>query len=393
MNPRKNLAPTLADLQDRLEQSTGKQYWRTLEELADTPAFQELVRQEFPGQTVAAPSAIDRRRFLTLMGASLALAGLNGCSTKPAPWVDIVPPVRASEEIIPSKPLFFATAMALGGTAVGLLVEQHQGRPTKIEGNLRHPCSQGATDLFSQASILTFYDPDRSPIVTLLGHPSTWDAALGKAPVRNTSTILGAINRLRQKKGKGLRILSETILSPTLASQVAAFQREFPEAHWHPYEPLFADSVRQAAQLAFGEPIHTYPDFTRADVVVSLDADFLGAGPENLRWIADFMERRRVRTSVAEARKARMNRLYVVETTVSNTGAKADHRLAVPMHQIETLALALASELGVSGAPRPVLSDEAQRAWIHQVAADLRYPGRRRSPPVCGGSSAGSRHQ
>jgi MoCo/4Fe-4S cofactor protein with predicted Tat translocation signal len=385
MNPRKHLAPKLAALQARLEQSRGKQYWRSLEELANTAAFQELVRQEFPGQSGEAPVVFDRRRFLTLMGASLALAGLSGCTTKPAPWVDIVPPVRAPEEIIPSRPLYFATAMSLGGAAVGLLVEQHSGRPTKIEGNPQHPASLGATDLFSQASILTFYDPDRSPYVTLRGQPSTWDAALGKEPVRDTPSVFGAVEKLRPVKGRGLRVLSETILSPTLAAQVAEFRQAFPESQWHQYEPILTDSARQAARFAFGEPVHTYPDLTKADVVVSLDADFLDSGPGNLRSIADFMSRRRVRTKADDAAKASMNRLYVFETAVSNTGAKADHRLAVPMHQIEAIARALASELGVAGvAPSKTLT-EPVRSWVRQVAADVRFrdpqPGQPRRDP------------
>src|SRR5262249_43035199 len=147
----------------------GKTYWRTLEELADQEAFQELMRNEFPEQATIWPDALSRRQFLTLMGASLALAGLSGCSIRPAPADRIGPHVPAPEAGVPGQPLFFATAMTLGGSGVGLLVESHQGRPTKVEGNPEHPASLGATDVFHQASVLGLYDPDRSQTVTLLG--------------------------------------------------------------------------------------------------------------------------------------------------------------------------------------------------------------------------------
>src|SRR6516165_9723475 len=190
MNTRKNLSRELVVLQERLGiahpltlpsppaeggegRVRGQKYWRSLDELANTEAFQELMRREFPEQASVWPDSLSRRQFLSLMGASLALAGLTGCSVRPAASVDMAPYVRAPEEIIPGKPLFFATAMTLGGVAVGLLVESHLGRPTKIEGNPDHPASLGATDLFHQASILGLYDPDRSQTVTLLGKTST----------------------------------------------------------------------------------------------------------------------------------------------------------------------------------------------------------------------------
>src|SRR4029077_13344998 len=173
MTSRTDLSAELSAIQQRLDGRPGKRYWRSWEELADTEAFQELMRREFPEQADIWPSSLNRRQFLTLMGASLALAGLSGCSVKPAPAISFAPYIRSPEEVIPGKPLFFATAMTLGGTAVGLLVESHLGRPTKIEGNPDHPASLGATDLYHQASILTVYDPDRSQTVTYLGQTRT----------------------------------------------------------------------------------------------------------------------------------------------------------------------------------------------------------------------------
>jgi MoCo/4Fe-4S cofactor protein with predicted Tat translocation signal len=367
MNPRKDLAPKLEELRQRLERARGKKYWRTLEELADSEAFQELVRQEFPGQTDTAPDGLSRRGFLTLMGASLALAGLSGCSTRPAASVDIRPYVRQPEEVIPGRPLFYATAMTLGGVAVGLLVESHLGRPTKIEGNPDHPASLGATDLFHQASVLTLYDPDRSQTVTLRGQPSTWEAAFGVLKVRDLPSIRSAADEHRRRRGAGLRLLTETVVSPTLGAQLEDFLKDYPEAKWHQYDPITRDMARRGSDLAFGRQVNVYHDFTKADRVVSLDADFLTCGPGNLRYVADFMSRRRVRTTKADAKNATMNRLYVVETTLTSTGAKADHRLAVRAAEVENLARALATKLGVpaGGSPGP------HEKWLAAVARDL----------------------
>jgi MoCo/4Fe-4S cofactor protein with predicted Tat translocation signal len=405
MNTRKNLSPELAALQERLGTApltlpsppppggegrvTGQKYWRSLEELADTPAFQELMRREFPEQASVWPDSLSRRQFLTLMGASLALAGLTGCSVRPAASVNMAPYVRAPEEIIPGKPLFFATAMTLGGTAVGLLVESHLGRPTKIEGNPDHPASLGATDLFNQASVLTFYDPDRSQTVTHLGQTRTWDEALQAIRTAFRTAMEEQKKKQKEWRGAGLRLLTETIVSPTLGQQLHELLEAFPEAKWHQYEPLHRDMAFRGAQLAFGRAVNTYYDFTKADVVLSLDADFLTCGPGNLRYVADFMSRRRVRTSERDARSATMNRLYVVETTVSSTGAKADHRLALRAQDIEGFARAVAAKMGLpAGAGQSPIA-AAHEKWIAAVAKDLQQHRGRcavlagdRQPPV-----------
>jgi MoCo/4Fe-4S cofactor protein with predicted Tat translocation signal len=373
MNPRKDLSPELSELQDRLEGATGKKYWRSLDELANTPAFQELIHRKYPEQASEMPNALSRRQFLTLMGASLALAGVSGCSIRPAPSIKLRPYVRAPEEIIPGKPLFYATAMTLGGVGVGLLAESHLGRPTKIEGNPQHPGSLGATDAYHQASVLTLYDPDRSQNVTHMGKPSTWDDAI--------AALHTALDAQRPKRGAGLRLLTETVGSPTLGELILeGVLKEFPEAKWHQYEPLARDSAYRAMATAYGEPVHTYyrfHDFDNkaqlAEVVVSLDADFLGCGfPGGVRYTAEFTAGRRVRTDVDGADKADMNRLYVVEPTLTNTGAKADNRLPLRAGDIEAFARSLAAELGVQGAaPGDGLSSKAAN-WVRQLADDLR---------------------
>jgi molybdopterin-containing oxidoreductase family iron-sulfur binding subunit len=369
MNHRKDLGPELEAIEERLKETHGKRYWRTLEELADSDAFRELMRLEFPAQADIWPDSISRRRFLSLMGASLALAGLSGCSVRPAPSVGLRPYVRLPEELVPGRPLFFATAMTQGGAGVGLLVESHLGRPTKIEGNPDHPGSLGATDLFNQASILTLYDPDRSQTVTLLGRTSTWEAAFGKSRVNGQTSIGMAMARQRQIRGAGLRILTETIVSPTLGRQLDELLKAFPEAKWHQYEPVNRDMAFRGARQAFGEPVNTIYQFDRADVVLSLDADFLTCGPGNLRYVADFMKRRRVPTTDHKSRDTKMNRLYVVETSVSSTGAKADHRLALRPSEMEGFAQALAARLEIRGTGPAAKSPHGR--WLDAVADDL----------------------
>src|SRR5262249_50176878 len=206
-----------------------------------------------------------------------------------------------------------------------------------------HPASLGATDLFHQASVLTLYDPDRSQTVTYLGQTRTWDEAI--------TTLRAALEQQGSCRGAGLRLLTETVISPTLGRQLRDLLEVYPEAKWHQYEPIGRDRAFQGAQLGFGQPVNTYYDFTKADVVLSLDADFLSCGPGNLRYVADFMSRRRVRTKEQDAKDATMNRLYMVETTVTNTGAKADHRLALRAQEIEGFTRAVAAKVGVlSGA-------------------------------------------
>jgi MoCo/4Fe-4S cofactor protein with predicted Tat translocation signal len=358
MNTRKDLSLPLTAVRERLGSARGKQYWRSLEELADTPAFQELVGREFSEPPGGWGDALSRRQFLTLMGASLALAGLSGCSVKPAPAGKIVPYVRAPEEVVPGRPLFFATAMELGGTAIGLLAESHQGRPTKIEGNPDHPASLGATDAFAQASVLSLYDPDRSQTVTYLGQTRTWGDAVN---------AIREIKRKHQEgRGAGLRILTEMVTAPTLAGQVQALLKQFPQARWHQYEPAGRNAERAGAQLAFGEDVHTYYRFARARRILALDADFLSCYPGNLRYTRDFADGRRVWNG-----KAEMSRLYAIESTPSLTGAKADHRLMLQAHAIEGFARALAARLGVPGIQGAGMPGDVPSQWIDALVRDF----------------------
>ncbi len=238
----------LEKIRARLADARGPQYWRSLDELAATAQFRDFLDREFPRQASEwnDPSPVSRRRFLKLMGASLALAGLTGCSFE-QPQEQILPYVTKPDPVVPGLPLFFATAMPLGGYATGLLVRSNEGRPTKVEGNPDHPASLGATDVYAQASLLTLYDPDRSQRVTSAGQPRTWEDFL--------AALNGALTPLRSNGGAGLRILTEASTSPTLAAQMQALLTALPQARWVAYEPA-GDSARLGTQQAFGQDVH-----------------------------------------------------------------------------------------------------------------------------------------
>jgi Fe-S-cluster-containing dehydrogenase component len=296
-----------------------------------------------PGDPVA------RRTFLKLMGASLALGGFGACTRQPAEA--IVPYVRQPEDLVLGEPLFFATAMPMGGVATGLLVESHEGRPTKVEGNPNHPGSLGSADVFAQAAILDLYDPDRAQTIAHLGEIKPWAEFLGA--MRATLTAQQALG------GVGLRILTESISSPTLVAQIRDLLQRFPSAKWHQWDPLSRENAKAGAKLAFGRYVDTQYRIDRADVILSLDADFLCDGPAGLRYARDFAGRRR------PEQPDRMNRLYVVEAMPTSTGARADHRLALRPSAIQTFAEHVAS--GGSA-----LLDTRAMKWADAVSKDLK---------------------
>src|SRR3989440_4658626 len=258
----------------RLGAGDPKAFWRTLDERASDPAFQQRLYREFPSQIEAIADPVERRTFLKLMGASLALAGVTACTRQPAE--KIVPYVRQPEELIPGRPLFFATAMPLGGVATGLLVESHEGRPTKIEGNPLHPGSVGASDVYAQAAVLGLYDPDRSETLTNIGEIRPWSAFLG--------TIRAELAAQQPLNGGGMRILTESVNSPTLAAQIRELLARFPAAKWHQWDPASRENARAGAKLAFGHYVETTYRINQADVILALDADFLGCGAGSLRY-------------------------------------------------------------------------------------------------------------
>jgi MoCo/4Fe-4S cofactor protein with predicted Tat translocation signal len=352
MSPPRDPGLDLSALTRRMDGREGRRFWQSLEELQETPEFLEFLHREFPENASEFQDPAGRRQFLKIMGASMALAGLAGCTRQPEET--IVPFVRAPEDMIPGRPLYFATALTDGGYASGVLVESHMGRPTKIEGNPEHPASLGATDARGQADILNLYDPDRSRTLTYLGDIRVWDDFV--------SALRSALDAQRGLGGSGIRILTETVTSPTLAAQLDAILKEFPAAKWHQWEPAGAHSARAGAVMAFGRPMDTRYDFTKANVVLTLDADFASAGPGRLRYIRDHTATRRL-----DGGKTTMSRLYAVECSPGLMGSQADHRLRLKPSEVEDFTRALEAAVGGGGAA----AGGAWAAWLGPLVADL----------------------
>ena len=341
---------TFDSIRARLAGLQGPTYWRSLEELADTPEFRAYVAREFPSGASEFIDPAGRRRFLKLMGASLALAGVSACTRQPDE--QIIPYVRQPEEVVPGNPLFFATSMPLGGFAMPLLAENHMGRPTKLEGNPDHPASLGATDIFGQASVLSLYNPNRSRTVINRGDVRSWGAFV--------SALQSATQARKGAGGDGLRLLTEPVTSPSLLEQIEKLLEAMPAAKWHQWDPVFG-AVQGGAPAA--TPLY---HFDKADVVVALDADFLGCGPASLRYQKDFASRRRIRTP-----QDPQNRLYAAEPAPTVTGTKAEHRLPAKAGDIHGLAAALAAAAGVAGGAGSASPSGDAGRWLAMAAADL----------------------
>jgi molybdopterin-containing oxidoreductase family iron-sulfur binding subunit len=348
-------------LRSKLQGKQGKELWSTFDELADTPEFQQWVEDEVPNR--ASLLNVDRRKFFQIGASALALAGLSGCRIIPPSRA--VPYVREPEEMVPGVPMTYATALSRGGYATGVFVKCTDGRPLKVEGNPAHPASLGATQAWEQAEILNMYDPERSQMVKNRMKPgveldiaegASWDQALG--------TVRRALIDRATNNGAGLALLTETITSPTLATQIRNLLRKFPQAKWVQYEPINRDNVYQGTQLAFNRPLNPVYRLRSAKVVLSLDADFFTDMPGSIRYAREFAEGRRIRKS-----NPKMNRLYTIESVYSVTGAASDHRLAVKPSEVELVARALYGALTGGSISVPASVPEA---WLTAVVNDLK---------------------
>jgi molybdopterin-containing oxidoreductase family iron-sulfur binding subunit len=315
------------------DQVTGRKYWRSLEEMKDSPEFHEFLAREFPRGAEEMGNEWSRRSFLTLMGASAALAGLTACRR---PVERIVPYVTQPEEVTIGKPTYYATTMPLGLSAYGLLVTTRDGRPTKIHGNPDHPSSLGSSNIFTEASILGLYDPDRSRSVRLENQNSTW-TAFGSFWAEQYKTFVAL-------QGKGLGLLIEEFSSPTLWRQLREFRKTFPRATVAVWSPVSDENIYRGIEAATGKMYRPVYEYSKADVVLSLDSDFLRAESDNIAATRGFADGRRVMSQTD-----RMNRLYVAESMFSITGTLADHRLRMKASEVVSLALAVAKELGSHG--------------------------------------------
>jgi MoCo/4Fe-4S cofactor protein with predicted Tat translocation signal len=367
---------TLEAARAKLAGRTGKTYWRSVDELADTPAFREMVEREFPAQAAEWIDPVSRRGFLKVMSASLALAGLSGCTKQPDE--PIYPYVKEPEDLVLGRPVYFATAMPFNTGAVPLLVKTDAYRPIKVDGNPEHPVNRGSSDPLSQGSLLDLYDPDRSQRV------------INRGEVREFAAFLAVFRAMLSDKkasgGAGLYILSDTVTSPSLAAQWKAAQQSFPNAKWVQWDPVNRDSAYSASKTAFGDYYDAQYRLQGADVIVSLDADFLSGitHPGFLRLAADYASRRKLLDPSIS-----MNRLYAVESAPTTTGFKAEHRLALKPSEIAPFAAALAAAVGAGGGSAQPPSGPAGK-FLSAIAADLKasagkcvvIPGEQQTPAV-----------
>jgi molybdopterin-containing oxidoreductase family iron-sulfur binding subunit len=344
---------TLAAVRQQLEGKKGKRYWRSIDELAGTPEFDAAVAKEFPDQAQEWVDPVSRRGFLKLMGASMALAGLAGCTKQPDE--PIYPYVKAPEDLILGKPNYFATAFPFPTGGVPLLVKSDAYRPIKVDGNPDHPYNLGSSDVFSQGSLLDLYDPDRSQRVTLRGNVSEWADFYESYRER--------LNLGKGNGGAGIYFLSPSFTSPTLQRQWSEAQKAYPQAKLVQYDPALAGS-------AFAMGVRPQFSLEQADVIVALDADFLSGAtyPGSHKLIREYAKRRKL----ADGDRT-MNRLYSIESTPTTTGLKAEHRLALRASEIPAFAAALATAVGASGISAPSYSwTEEQTKFLNALAKDLK---------------------
>ncbi len=339
-------------IQKRLEKARGSGYWRSLDELFSTDGFREFLHREFPRQASewvsgdGKPSDEARRNFLKIMGASLALAGLSACTKQPPE--EILPYVEAPEKLIPGKPLYYATAFPISGIANPVLVETHDFRPTKVEGNPQHPVSMGAADVPTQAAVLGLYDPDRLQTVNYIGEIRSYTAFL--------EVFIAALAKQKDKAGAGVRILTETVTSPTLFAQIQDVLKLYPSAKWYQWEPS-GHGARMGGQMAFGQFVNPIYHFDQADIILSVDANCFGSGPGGVKYARDFASRRHVRGG-----NKNQSRYYAVESTPTASGSKADHRQ--PLKPSEILPFLTALKGAISGG-------SGSSKFMTTLAADL----------------------
>ena len=357
----------------------AKPHWRSLDDLADTPEFRAFARQEFPGfanvyealgeaELAGGTNPPDRRTFLALSAAALGMAGLAGCRR---PDLEILPYAAVPDDqighVVPGLPAFYATCFPHPGGAIPLLVESHEGRPTKVEGNPVHPCSLGRTNTFAQASVLDLYSPDRVmsdryPGVMEQGVSRTWDDFDTFARTESA--------RLLKEKGKGFAVLADEMRSPAVRLIRDYMTKVMPEATWHTYEAVDHGEVRAGTEMAFGAKLAARYNLDRATRILALDSDFLGLDPDQLHHSRGFAAKRSHDTPHDE-----WSRLYVVESTYTVTGTMADHRLRLPASLVGSLLVAVAKELELDGIPPQVQGmatpPGVDGKWVKAVSKDL----------------------
>ena len=332
-------------------------YWKSLNELANNEEYKKFAHREFPENATELGDAVSRRSFLRVMGASIALAGFAACRR---PVQKIIPYSRQPEDVVPGIPLYYASAMPFQDALTGLLVENHEGRPTKLEGNEMHPASKGNSSKFNQAAILDMYDPDRSRSVMREGEESTFE------------DFVSFCNDHFAGQGRNVAFLSEANSSPTYQRLKDQALDRFENARWVTYEAFGEDNAVEGTNIAFGRRLRTVNHYDQADVIVAFDNDFLNpaAHKNNVENTRLFSEGRRVSSTDDD-----MSRFYAVESTFSITGSNADNRLRLKSSEIPLFIYALAARLSqdVSGlsAFSGYTNMYSDHEWIDELAKDL----------------------
>ena len=341
------------------EPEVGPKYWRSLDQLAETPEFRQWVEREFPAGASEFNDPLSRRYFVKIMSASFLLAGfgLTGCRK---PEENIYPFAKMPEGYVHGVPQFYATARPTRGSAVPLLARSNDGRPTKVEGNPNHPASNGGADRYTQASVLNLYDPDRAQRFAKGGNEVSREEALD---------FLNQLSKQAQSNGgEGLAFLVERSSSPSRHRLQALIAKKFSKAKWYVHEPIDLTVHQQAASLATGQSVVPEYHLDKAQRILSLDCDFIGAEQEAYRLINGFSKNRKLTSN-----KDEMNRLYVIEGLFTLTGANADHRLRIAPSQVGAAAAALLKELGKGNAQTEKLAADfkGDQKWIAECAKDL----------------------
>ena len=336
----------------------ARNQWRSFDDLADTPAFRDLVQREFPAAAALAAGP-DRRQFMRLMAASFALSGLAGCDQVPDPRDREVPYVNAPERTQPSVAEHYASVILLDGFANGILATTRDGRPFKIEGNPEHPWTRGGTDVFMQASILDFYSPTRSQTVRRLDQAESWDSF--------DQNMTGRLAQLRSGAGEQVRLLTGPVTSPSLQAAIAAMLRAYPGMRWHTHAPVSREAIYEGTNRAFGRRLEPRWRLDAAQVIVALDGDFLDPGPQQVGIARQWTAARR-----ASIKNGGLLEMHAVGSLPSLTRAKADHQVPATPTEIAALAAGLLADLSGGAAPPPAPPGATPlEAWRARAAAAL----------------------
>jgi MoCo/4Fe-4S cofactor protein with predicted Tat translocation signal len=333
----------------------ARTYWRSLEELAETAEFAKVIERELP-RFRDIVETFDRRRFLQLMAASMALGGLSACGPEPDAR-QLLPYVQEPENVVPGRNRYYATATTQDGYGTGVLVAHQMARPIKVEGNPDHPASLGAASAIMQASILEFYDPRRAQVAVGGGEISTWQSFVTALHERR--------NGLATRKGEGLRVLTGAVTSPSLAAQLASLQQTFPGMRWHQWEPLHRDNELTAATSSFGRSVERTFDLKAAERILAIESDLISATPGWLAYARAFAAARRPTETAGK-----MSRVYAIESAPTLLGAKADHRLAMRPDDIKGALRHLAAITG-AGPQQWAQQENAHAVWLKAAADDL----------------------